>query len=264
MTYDFHYPAFPEHLPDFSKDVGKYTVRFARSIEDLDAVLQLRYNVFNVEMGEGLEASAATQRDLDRFDSVYHHIVICLRNTGEIIGTYRVQTVEMARAGGQGFYTDGEYHLDDLPDAVLDQSLETGRACIAKKHRSGRVLFLLWVGLAHYLRHNEKRFIFGCCSLTSQDPEEGLAMYEHLGEIGALWTEYDVRVRPDYLCELPENWVLTYPKVEMPRLMRIYLNYGMKIASRPAVDREFKTIDYLLLADRTQMSGGIFRDLDKI
>lgn len=263
MHYDFEYPAFPQYVPDLDQKVGRYTVRFARNLDDLDDILRLRYEVFNVEMDEGLESSVETQRDFDRFDPVWHHIVVCLAKTGDIIGTYRVQACEMARATN-GFYTDGEFHLDDLPAELLDDSVETGRACIAKAHRNGKVLFLLWLGLAHYLKHNNKRWIFGCCSLTSQDPEEGLSMYEHLAETGGLWEEYDVRPRPDYVCELEPGTLRTFPKVKMPRLMRIYLNYGMKIGSRPAIDRAFKTIDYLLLADRTKMTGGIFRDLDKI
>jgi len=34
---------------------GKYAVRFAKSREELDAVLRLRFEVFNLELGEGLE-----------------------------------------------------------------------------------------------------------------------------------------------------------------------------------------------------------------
>lgn len=34
-----------------------------------------------------------------------------------------------------------------------------------------------------------------------------------------------------------------------PRLMRTYLSLGAKICSPPAIDREFKTIDFLTLFD---------------
>jgi len=263
MTYDFPYPVFPEYLPPLKHEAGKYRVRFAHNLEDLDAVLRLRYEVFNVEMSEGLESSAATQRDLDPYDPTWHHLIVELVKTGEVIGTYRMQTAEAA-AAGPGFYTDDEFHLDDLPTEILENVVETGRACIGKAHRNGRVLFLLWLGMAHYLAHNQKRYLFGCCSLTSQDPEEGLVMYDKLQKNGHLWEEYDVRPREHMTCELPADWIRTFPNVKMPRLMRIYLKYGMKIASRPAIDRAFKTIDYLLLADRTKMSGAIFRDLDKV
>ena len=35
----------------------------------------------------------------------------------------------------------------------------------------------------------------------------------------------------------------------MPRLMRAYLSVGAKICSPPALDRAFKTIDYLAFFD---------------
>ena len=36
---------------------GRYELRFARTPEELDAILELRFRVFNLEMGEGLEES---------------------------------------------------------------------------------------------------------------------------------------------------------------------------------------------------------------
>ena len=66
--------------------------------------------------------------------------------------------------------TDGEFDLSTLPNEILWAAVETGRASVARDHRNGRVLNLLWRGLAAYLTHNHKRFLFGCCSLTSQDP----------------------------------------------------------------------------------------------
>jgi putative hemolysin len=39
-----------------------------------------------------------------------------------------------------------------------------------------------------------------------------------------------------------------------PRLFRTYLRYGAKVCSPPAIDRRFKTIDFLVLFDIAQMS----------
>ena len=49
-------------------------------------------------------------------------------------------------------------------------------------------------------------------------------------------------------------FVLPLPEVEMPeerapKLLRAYLTIGAKICSEPAIDREFKTIDFLTLLD---------------
>ena len=39
-----------------------------------------------------------------------------------------------------------------------------------------------------------------------------------------------------------------------PRLFRTYLRYGAKVCSPPAIDRRFKTIDFLVLFDIARMS----------
>jgi len=42
--------------------------------------------------------------------------------------------------------------------------------------------------------------------------------------------------------------------VQPPKLLRAYLSIGAKICGPPAVDREFKTIDFLTLLDLERIS----------
>lgn len=231
-------------------DIGdsRYAVRFAATPQELDAVLKLRFEVFNLELGEGLDSSFATMRDEDEFDAQCHHLLIWEKSGGAVIATYRMQTREMAQAA-RGFYSQGEFDLGALPEAVLDASVEVGRACIAKAHRNGRVLFLLWKGIARYLLAMRKRYLFGCCSLTSQDPAEGKQVMDYLVDMALVWENFSVPPQPGFVCypagfEAPAN-----PDVRLPRLFRIYLDYGARVCGPPAIDRAFKTIDYLVLLD---------------
>ncbi len=89
-------------LPEQVLREGRYELSFARSERELDAILRLRFEVFNLELGEGLDTSYGTGRDEDPFDSVCHHMVIRHTESGEVIGSYRMQTAEMA-AGNIGF-----------------------------------------------------------------------------------------------------------------------------------------------------------------
>ena len=66
------YPIRSELLPAGEIVEGRYRVHFARSEEELDELLRLRYEVFNLELGEGLESSHATGRDQDEFDAGCH------------------------------------------------------------------------------------------------------------------------------------------------------------------------------------------------
>jgi putative hemolysin len=68
----------------------------------------------------------------------------------------------------------GGFELSLLPRELLDNSVELGRACIAKGHRNTQVLFLLWKGVASYVASQRKRYLFGCCSLTGQDASEAV------------------------------------------------------------------------------------------
>jgi putative hemolysin len=137
----------PELLPDFEAEAGRYAVRFARTPEELDAVLRLRFGVFNLELAEGLDSSFLTGRDEDEFDATSHHLLVCERESGRAVGTYRLRTAELD-IESRGFYSAVEFNLACLPPQVAEESVEIGRACVAREDRNTQVLFLLWQGLA--------------------------------------------------------------------------------------------------------------------
>ncbi len=251
------YPIAPEFLPERQLEEGHYLLRFARNDEDLDAVLRLRYEVFNLELAEGLESSHETGRDVDRFDPVCHHLMVIEKTSGDVVGCYRMQTSEMA-AQNLGFYSEIEFDLSGFPPGVLETSMEIGRACVAREHRSTHVLFLLWKGLALYVAANRRRFLFGCSSLTSQDPVEGKAFMDRLVDKDYLHTQFEIRPQPGYEC-YPEGFAGDADcRVRTPPLFRIYLRHGAKVCGPPAIDREFKTIDFLILFDVDRMDSKMF------
>jgi putative hemolysin len=47
----------------------------------------------------------------------------------------------------------------------------------------------------------------------------------------------------------------------MPRLFEGYLNLGGLICGEPALDRRFKTIDYLVVVDTQEMPNGVYRKM---
>ncbi len=101
------------------------------------------------------------------------------------------------------------------------------------------------------MRHSGKRFLFGCCSLTSQDPATGWRTYDHLMREGHFSAECWAPTRPAYACVAsPGAWSQADAQaVDIPPLFDMYLRYGGKVCGPPAIDREFKTIDFLVLFD---------------
>lgn len=247
-------PAAPQQT--FSD--ARYAVRFVQNAKEFDAVLKLRFEVFNLELGEGLEESYVTQRDQDEFDPSCHHLIVADNKSEEVIGTYRMQTNEMA-AAANGFYSAAEFDLTRLPEEVIKNSVEVGRACIAQAHRNGRVLFLLWRGLAVYMMLMKKRYLFGCCSLTSQDPHEGKQVMDYLQAHGHVHPDLQVQPQPDFVCYPNDLVAQREIAVKIPRLFRIYLEYGAKVCGPPAIDRRFKTIDYLVMLDIAALDQRSFR-----
>jgi len=127
--------------------------------------------------------------------------------------------------------------------------VEVGRACIDREHRHRRVLLQLWKGLGAYTFFHRRQYFFGCCSLTSQDPQEASRVLELLRRHGHVHPTLELFPQPAYRCltglESTEGW----ERARLPVLFRTYLRYGAKICGLPALDREFKTIDYLALLD---------------
>ena len=244
-------------LPETEIREGRYLARFARSSQEIEAALQLRFRVFNLELGEGLTSSFATGQDRDEFDGCCHHLIVLDTQEDRVVGTYRLQTGETASAG-RGFYSGREFDLSLLPKGVLGNSVELGRACIAKDHRNTHVLFLLWKGIAAYVAHNQKRYLFGCCSLTSQDPCEASRVFDYLKANSHLHEQFCVSPRAGLACVCSTDGsgsrafrtAESCPsEVVLPKLFKIYLRFGAKVCGPPAIDREFKTVDFLVMFD---------------
>jgi putative hemolysin len=204
-----------------------------------------------------LDSSFQTGRDRDEFDATCHHLIAVEKTNGKVVGTYRLRTIEMAGSAAE-FYSSAEFELNQLGPAVLNQSVELGRACIARNHRNRQVLFLLWRALALFVMNKRKRFLFGCCSLTSQDPAEGNQLFNQLRINDQIHPTAFVSVMPGYECSgNPENdWPM---EVKLPRLFNTYLGIGAKVCSPPAIDRRFKTIDFLVMFDVRGMGPGTRR-----
>lgn len=210
---------------------------------DLKLAQALRFHVFNLELHEGLQSSYTTGLDADQFDAVCDHLLVEDQETGEVVGTYRMQTGSSA-AKRLGYYSAQEFDFGPY-ETVRHEVIELGRACVHKDHRNFSVLNLLWKGIARYAGRHDARYLIGCSSLTSQDPAEGAALYQtfqkHL-------PPEPLRTTPLAACACPLDRVAS-PAPKAPKLLSAYLMVGAKICGAPAIDREFKTIDFLTLLD---------------
>src|SRR5271169_5168539 len=130
---------------DIRLEAGDYVVRLALSEGERAAAFRLRFLVFNLEMNEGLDSAYADGYDRDHFDDVCDHLIVEDRRTGAVVGTYRMQIGNVA---GQYFVYYSELEFCFAPyEAMRNQIVELGRACIHRDYRSSDVLHLLWRGM---------------------------------------------------------------------------------------------------------------------
>src|SRR5258707_13943593 len=157
-----------------------FRVRMAQTLEDVIECQRLRYLVFNCELGEELDTSAKTGLDRDQLDFICGHLMVHDAATGKLAGTYRMQSGYRAK-GNLGYY--GEEFFDFSPfEAMRGEVLELGRACVHEQYRNPNVLHMLWKGIARYAVSCGARYLIGCSSLSSQNDDEGIALYELLKE----------------------------------------------------------------------------------
>jgi len=260
-------PTLAPSLPVFSSrprihaEVGRYRVRLAETLEDRDAACRLRFKVFNIELGEGLESSYQTGLDTDQFDLFCEHLLVEDKSTRRIVGTYRMQSGAIA-ARNLGYYSEREFSFAPY-EPIRDGILELGRASIDREHRTPDVLTLLWRGIAQYATDMGLRYLIGCSSLNSQDPAVGWQMYRQL-EHYRVPPEFQTEPTAAYACTLEQESRDPQPsaqqedqslrtsssmQVKVPKLLKTYLAIGARIGGPPAWDREFGTTDFLTLLD---------------
>ena len=223
---------------------AQYATRLARSMEEVHAAQRLRYQVFNIELDEGLADSHATGRDEDPFDAVCDHLLVEHLPSHDVVGTYRLQSGRNA-AARLGYYSEQEFDFEPF-EAVRSELIELGRACVHRGHRNLVVLGLLWKGIADYAQAHGARYLVGCSSLTSQDAAVGASAYTDLCRKYLAEPRWRTHPLPGYQCSLSQ---LAAEPVPVPKLLRAYLTVGAKVCGPPALDRQFKTIDFLTMLD---------------
>ena len=133
-------------LPSILIENDKFLIKFAESKREVRAAQHLRYEIFHLEQGRGKDSIDPTQIDTDKFDEFCLHLIVVAKTVNNIVGTYRVHPGVIAKAN-LGLYTATEYELNGV-NAIIDETVEVGRSCVAPLHRNGAVISLLWAGIA--------------------------------------------------------------------------------------------------------------------
>jgi putative hemolysin len=249
---------------------GNLGVRIAAGSTEIDAVQALRYRVFYQEMGARPdEATTASRRDRDIYDTVADHLLVVDHSLGEgaenVVGTYRLIQREAARRIGQ-FYSAAEYDIACI-EANPGRILELGRSCVDDGYRNRAVMQLLWRGIAAYVFRNKIELMFGCASLPGTDPDT-LAMeltylyYNHLAPVAirprALQHRYIDMRRLDSQ-ETDSRIALT----RLPPLVKGYLRLGGFVGDGAVIDPQFNTTDVAVVVQTDLVTEKYYKHYER-
>lgn len=241
----------------FNLDFSNFQVSIADSETEVTAAQRLRFEVFNVEMNEGLSASWETGLDQDQYDQHADHLLVTDKNTDQVVGTYRMLKKSVANLNG-GFYSEGEFDLTNLK-RLPDEILEMGRSCVHKDYRSNGVINLLWAGIARYLELSKAKYLFGCGSLHTHDSQEISEIYSYLKS--KYYADEKYRVYPLPHCVVPglkDDLPIVDTRAvlkKLPPLLKGYFRSGALICGEPALDAEFGTTDFFILLSTEQITA---------
>jgi putative hemolysin len=113
--------------------------------------------------------------DIDDFDAWYHQLFVWHAPMGQVLGAYRLCMTDVVRRqrGPDGLYTKSLFRYDESFLDQLGPALELGRSFVRVEYQgAGRVLPLLWRGIAHLLAARPRyRTLFGPVSVSSSYTE---------------------------------------------------------------------------------------------
>jgi len=135
----------------------------------LKEIGRLREYTFR-KVGEG----TGTNRDLDKYDEYYLHLILWDEGALEIAGAYRIGECAwiLSWLGKEGLYMDQLCQISDTMDNRLESAIELGRSFVQPKYWGTRALDYLWQGLGAYLSHNPHiKHMYGPVSISNTYPK---------------------------------------------------------------------------------------------
>ncbi len=219
---------------------GRLILKLAQTEDERKRVFQLRFKIFNEELGEGLPESVLTGLDRDNFDSHCDHLMVI--DHGNVVGTFRL--LHGPRRPAQGFYSQTEFDLSGLkvdPNLVV----ELGRGCIDPVHRKQTTLMGLFWGLHSYMVARKARYFLGCGSLPPMSHDDAEASFAAAQANG--WVDLSRGITP--LKENTFSGDATKGTPKIPPLVKLYVEFGSRILGRPAYDPVFRCHDMFLFFD---------------
>ncbi|MDC0737191.1 GNAT family N-acetyltransferase [Cognatishimia sp. SS12] len=240
-----------------------FRLKLADTDADLRAAQRLRYEVFVKELGgQGEMVDHAAQLERDAFDPYFDHLMLLDNARGETVedqtvGVYRLLRDDQMPKIGR-YYTESEYDVTPLKQSGR-KLLELGRSCLHRDYRGGTAMYVLWNGLADYVKDHGIELLFGTASFHGTDiaalaPSLSLLHHRHLAP-----AELRVRAKADHFQTMDlmaEGDIDRRAAMrEVPALIKGYLRLGGLVGEGAYIDHAFNTTDVCLIMDTARLNA---------
>lgn len=227
-------------------------VRMARNSKEIEKAFKLRYKVFVEEEQANLVNDLLIEQD--EYDPYCDHLIVIRLDNHEVLGTYRLLSGRKALEG-IGFYSETEFDLSPF-EQWKAQTVELGRSCVLKDYRNGRVISLLWEGIARYISENNFQFLIGCASISDDQGHDINQIYNYLNQYHS-FGQFSITPKESYkIHNLQEKELKGDVKQifrKLPPLLKGYLRAGAYVGGEPANDPVFQTNDFFLILDKARV-----------
>lgn len=214
---------------------GRYVARVGEGHHDLRAVQRLRGQVF---LGRD-------QHDGDDWDAMCRHVLIERRETGQLVGCFRILHLAFGAEIGLS-YSAQFYDLTRLK-AFDGPILEVGRFCIDPEISDPDIVRVAWAFITDHVDRYGITLLFGCTSFAGTLPEAYrdafcLLKERHLAPrhwLPALKAPKVFRFARALSDAKPD---LRAALAHMPPLLRSYLLLGGWVSDHAVVDEHLGTL----------------------
>tara|TARA_Y200000002_G_scaffold116481_1_gene95328 strand:+ start:185 stop:1129 length:945 start_codon:yes stop_codon:yes gene_type:complete len=189
--------------------------------------------------------------DSDEFDQFCDHLVVIDKSVASdfVVGTYRLLLKEKNK-NYQRFYSESEFNISNLFKKNVSM-LEAGRSCVDKNYRDGKIIKLLWRGLAFYIIQKKVDLIFGCASFPSSNYSEFKTQLSYLNHFHKPPKEFSTCPKDKLKANIDILSSKNINKDEefrfLPPLIKAYIRAGAWVGKGAVVDERFNTTDVLII-----------------
>lgn len=224
-------------------------VRLIESKKELIEAQKLRYEMLILDYSE--KKDGGCEIDEDEYDEFCDHLIAIDTKVNKIIGTYRlIRGEHLSKL--KTFLTEKEFNIDKIKEKGFP-ILELGRAVVHPDYRNGIVIKLLWMGIFSYCKQFSVRFLVGTACYHGNDVDVyqhsfSYLYYNHLSDNDLMaYASKESRHDLNILKEEEVNDKIA--KKQTPALIRNYLKLGCSVGEGVFIDKEFNSIDILILLD---------------